>query len=133
MAYETFERTSVRVSDPTISVTTDGRIAINAAASRLLAKAAAQAVRILWDQATCCVALQAAPKNDTNAFSITFIEGRSATIAAKSFLKRLGWSADRRQTVPAKWNERQKMLEAQLPPGFVGWKNDTPGKKNTGS
>jgi hypothetical protein len=120
MAYETFERTSVRVSNPTVSVTTDGRIAVNAAASRLFAKAGAKAVRILWDKATCGIALQAAQKSDKNAFSVAFSEGRSATITAKSFLKYVGWSADRRQTVSAKWDEQQKMLEAQLPSGSVG-------------
>lgn len=127
MAYETFERTSVRVSDPTVSVTTDGRIAVNAAASRLFAKAGTKTVRILWDRVTCALALQAAQKTDRNAFSVAFSEGRSSTIAAKAFLKYIGWSADRRQTVPAKWNEQQKMLEAQLPSNFVG----TGGKKGT--
>lgn len=132
MAYETFERTSVRVSNPTVSVTTDGRIAVNAAASRLLAKAGAKAVRILWDQAKCGIALQGAQKSDKNAFSVVFSEGRSAIIAAKGFLKHIGWSADRRQTVSAKWNEQQKMLEAQLPSSFVGWKNGTPRKEDSG-
>jgi len=127
MAYETYERTSVRVSDPTVSVTTDGRIAVNAAASRLFAKAGTKAVRILWDKATCGIALQAAQKSDKNAYSVVFNEGRSATIAAKGFLKHVGWSADRRQTVSARWNEQQKMLEAELPSTCVG----TGGKKGT--
>jgi hypothetical protein len=125
MAYETYERTSVRVSNPTVSVTTDGRIAVNAAASRLFAKAGTKAVRILWDKATCGIALQAAQKSDKNAYSVVFNEGRSATIAAKGFLKHVGWSADRRQTVPARWNEQQKMLEAELPSSCIG----TRGKK----
>jgi hypothetical protein len=120
MAYETFARTSVRVSNPTVSVTTDGRIAVNAAASRLFAKAGTKAVKILWDKTTCGIALQAAQKSDKNAYSVSFSEGRSATIAAKSFLKYVGWSADRRQNLPAKWNEQAKMLEAQLPSIFVG-------------
>src|SRR6266536_827888 len=134
MAYETFERTAVRVENPTVSVAKEGRIAYNAAASRLLAKAGANAVRILWDKSTCGIALQAAQKSDKNAFSVAFSEGRSATIAGKSFLKYVGWSADRRQTVSAKWNEQQKMLEAQLPSSFVGTgrkkgttKNEDPG------
>ncbi len=133
MGYETFERTTVRVSNPTLSVTTDGRIAVNAAASRLLAKAGAKAVRILWDEAKCGIALQAAQKNDKNAFSVAFSEGRSATVAAKGFLKHIGWSADRRQTISARWNEQQKMLEAQLPSSFVGWKRSAMTKEKAGS
>jgi hypothetical protein len=133
MAYETFERTSVRVSNPTVSVTTDGRIAVNAAASRLFVKAGTKAVRILWDKATCGIALQMAQKSDKNAFSVVFTEGRSAIVAAKGFLKHIGWSADRRQTVSAKWNDQQKMLEAQLPPNFVGWKKGATRKEEPGS
>lgn len=118
MAYETFERTAVRVESPTLSVTTDGRIALNAAASRLFQKADAKAVTILWDKATHGIALQAAQKGDKNAFAIS--TQRSSTITAKRFLEHIGWSADRRQTVPARWNGQMKMLEAKLPGRFVG-------------
>lgn len=119
MAYETFERVAVRVEDPTVSVTKDGRIALNAAASRLFEKAGTKAVRILWDKTTCGIALQAVPKSDKNAFSVSF-GGRSHTITAKRFFDYIGWASDRRQTVPARWDERQKMLEATLPSRFVG-------------
>jgi len=120
MAYETFEKTAARVADPTVSVATDGRIAFNAAASRLLEKAGVRAVTILWDRSTCGIAFQAAKKGDKNAFSLALRPGRSGTITVKRFLEYIGWSADQRQTVPAKWNEQQRMLEAQLSSNFVG-------------
>ena len=132
MAYETFERTAVRVESPTLSVTTDGRIALNAAASRLFEKAGAKAVTILWDKATYGIALQAAQKDDKNAFSIS--TQRSSTITTKRFLEYIGWSAARRQTVPARWNGQMRMLEAKLPARFVG-KHEPKGAKqqtNTG-
>ncbi len=132
MAYETFERTAVRVESPTLSVTTDGRIALNAAASRLFEKAEAKAVTILWDKATYGIALQAAQKGDKNAFSIS--TQRSSTITTKRFLEYIGWSAERRQTVPARWNGQMRMLEAKLPARFVG-KHEPKGAKqqtNTG-
>lgn len=118
MAYETFERTAVRVEDPTVSLTADGRIALNAAASRLLEKAGAKAVRILWDKATCGIALQVAQKGDKNAFSVSF-KNKSHTITAKRFLKYIGWTSDRRQTFDARWNAQQKMLETELPPRLL--------------
>lgn len=132
MAYETFERTAVRVESPTLAITTDGRIALNAAASRLFEKAGAKAVTILWDKATCGIALQAAQKGDKNAFSIS--TQRSSTITTKRFLEYIGWSAERRQTVPARWNGQMRMLEAKLPARFVG-KHEQKGAKqqtNTG-
>jgi hypothetical protein len=138
VAYETFERTTVRVDEPVLTVAPlrDGRIALNAAASRLLEGAGVKAVKILWDKTTCGIALQAARKSDTNAYSISFGDRvHQATLSAKTFLLYIGWCADRRQTVPATWNEQQKMLEAQLPSSFVGnaGKKDTTRKESTGS
>jgi hypothetical protein len=123
VAYETYERTSVRVEEPvlTIAPIRDGRIALNAAAARLLQQAGVKLVRILWDKTTCGIALQAAKKNDTNAYSISLGKNfRQATLSAKTFLRYIGWSSHRRQTVPAKWDEGGRMLEATLPSQFVG-------------
>ena len=123
MAYETFERTTVRVEEPALTVAPigDGRIALNAAACRLLKQSGVKMVKILWDKATCGIALQAARKSDTDAYSIAFgPQGNSASLSGKSFLRYIGWSSDRRQILPAKWDERQKMLEATLPSRFVG-------------
>lgn len=120
MAYETFERRAVRVENPALSVRPEGRIAFNAAASRLLENAGVRTVRILWDKATCGLALQAAPKGDRNSYSIAFSRSRSATLTAKQFLQYIGWSSAIRQTVPANWDEQRKMMEAKLPPKYVG-------------
>lgn len=123
MAYEMFERKSVRMEDPAITVApvTDGRIALNAAATRLFEEAGVHAVKILWDKTKCGIALQAARKDDADSFSVAFGGRHSqASITPKTFLKYIGWTADSRQTVRAKWDAQQKMLEAELPPRFVG-------------
>jgi hypothetical protein len=121
MPYETFERRVTRTDDPALSVLADGRIALNAAATRLFQGARATAVKILWDKAKCGIALQAVKKGDKNSYSIYFSRGRSAFISARTFLPYIGWSSDRSQTVPARWNALLKMLEAELPAEFVGW------------
>ena len=123
MAYETFERRITRTEDPALSVLADGRIALNAAATRLFQGAGAKAVKILWDKAKCGIALQAVKKGDKNSYSIYFSRGRSASISAKTFLPYIGWSSDSNQTVPARWNAQLRMLEAELPAQFVG-RND---------
>ena len=121
VAYETFERKSVRVEDPAIAVTPNGRIAVNAPAARLFEKAGVKTVTILWDKATCGIALQAAPKGNKDSYALTFADGySSATLAARTFLRYIGWSSDVRQVVAATWNTQQKMLEARLPNQFVG-------------
>jgi hypothetical protein len=132
VAYETFERKSVRIEEPAITIASasDGRIALNAAATRLFQQAGVQAVRILWDKTTCGIALQSARKDDENSFSIAF-GGRSsqASITPKTFLKYIGWNSDRRQTVRAKWDPQQKMLEATLPSRFVGLREKKEAKR----
>lgn len=119
MAYEAFERTVTRPGSPMLSVLPDGRITFNAAASRLFQAEGVEAVRILWDREKCGVALKASGKSDRNAYSIYFSRGRSAAISPKAFLAYIGWSARKRYTVPAKWNQRQKMIEAELPRKFI--------------
>jgi len=120
MAYETFERKSVRVEAPAITVRPEGRIACNAAASRLLENAGVKTVKILWDRDACGLALQATDKGDDNSYTIVFSPSRSATVTAKLFLRYIGWSSNRRQTLRATWDAQRRMLEAKLPARFVG-------------
>ena len=122
MAYETFERQSVSIEDPAVTVAplSDGRIALNASAARLLKKAGITAVRILWDKATCGLAVQAAEKGSENSYSVVFGRGgRQAAFSAKAFLRYIGWSCARRQTFRGTWDEREKMLEVKLPSHYV--------------
>jgi hypothetical protein len=118
--YETFQRRITRTEDPALSVLADGRLALNAAATRLIQGAGVTAVKLLWDKAKCGIALQAAERGDKNSYSIYFSRGRSAFISAKTFLPYIGWSSNRSQTVPARWNAQLKMLEAELPTRFLG-------------
>jgi hypothetical protein len=120
LGYEPFQRRYTRIEEPAVSILPDGRIALNAASTRLFESSGMRAVIILWDKDKCGIALQAAKKGDRNAYSVAFNRGRSATISVKTFLPYIGWSATRRQTVPAKWNPQLKMLEAELPSRFVG-------------
>ena len=79
-----------------------------------------KAVKILWDRELHRIALQATKKGDKNAYSIARGgASRSSTVTVKAFLHYIGWSSDRRQTVAAKWDAQQKMLEAELPARFI--------------
>lgn len=119
MAYEVFQRTAVRVEKPTLAVTPDGRIALNAAAFRIFKKAGVLSVLLLWDRANYKLALKAAPKADKNAYAIS-ANRQSGTLAGKLFLGYIGWSAPKRILVDAVWNEKEKMLEVTVPPQYVG-------------
>lgn len=119
MAYEIFRRNSARVEEPAIAIAAHGRIAFNASCTRLLEAAGVVAVKILWDKDKCGIALQATVKGDTDSYSVVFSPGRSASITARSFLKYIGWSANNRQTVPARYDHELRTLKAELPPRFV--------------
>ena len=129
MAYEKFARTSVRVETPTLSLVPDGRITVNAAACRLLRGAGVKAVVLLWDELTHRVALKGASKGDRDAFAVSMQpDNHSGSLRAKSFLTYIGWNAPSRQTIPATWNESEKMLEAMLPPSFFKARHDSRGR-----
>ncbi len=120
MAYEVFKRTGVRVEQPALSLTPDGRIALNAAATRVLIAAEVRAVLLLWDKQNRRVAIKSAPKGDKNAYAVSLVSDRRAgSLRAKTFLGYVGWSAPQRETLPATWNEKEKMLEITLPREFL--------------
>ena len=115
MGYELFERSSIRVEEPTISIGASGLL-LNAAASRLMREAGARAAWLLYDKAAHKIALKAAPKAESNAYAISFTGQRSGSIRAKAFLAHIGWNAPKRKMLLATWNEKEKMLEVRLPP-----------------
>jgi|ERR1700693_5753656 hypothetical protein len=120
MAYEKYKRTRVRVESPAVSVIPNGTIAVNAAACRALIQAGVKAVVLLWDASNHTIALKAAPKADRDAFAVSIVPGtHSGSVRAKSFMTHIGWNAPKRQTVPATWNESERMLEAVLPAAFL--------------
>jgi hypothetical protein len=133
VAYEIFERGVIRVEQPVVSILPDGRLTLNAAATRLVQKAGVRTVRVLWDKLSCGIALQASEKGDKNSYTIAFSRGRSASISLKAFLAFIGWSSNRRQSVPARWNPQQKMLEAELPARFVGKRKQEKTGQETGA
>lgn len=121
MAYEVFKRTGVRVEEPTLAIAPRGIIAFNAAAGRILAAAGVKAALLLWDRNTNKFAVKATSKGDRNAYAVTLIPGRSSgSLRAMSFLNYVGWTAKHRQSLPATWNEKEKMLETTLPAKFIG-------------
>src|SRR4029077_18491492 len=120
MAYEVFKRTSVRVEEPALSLVPDGRIALNAAAVRVLTQARVKSVLLLWDKTSNRVALKDAAKGDKNAYAVSIVrDSHSGSLRAKSFLAHIGWSAPKRMMLPATWSEKEKMFEIVLPQEYV--------------
>lgn len=120
MAYEVFQRTGVRVEEPTVSIAPDGRMVLNAAVTRILSQAAVRYVVLLWDQSNARIALKSTSKGDRNAYMVSIVSGKSSgSLRAKTFLSYIGWKAERRETLSATWNEKEKTLEITLPRKLV--------------
>jgi hypothetical protein len=115
MSYKIFERSAVRVDDPSVSIGDSGLLRLNAAASRLMAKADAKAVWLLWDVEGKKVGLKAADKSDRNTYALTLGNRNAGSIRAKSFLAHIGWKMAQRRLLPATWNEKERMIEIHLP------------------
>lgn len=120
MAYEVFQRLTTRIDNPTLSIVPDGRITLNAGASRVLSGAGIKTVELLWDKSRLRIALKASTKGNKNAYAVSFNGGNgSASLRAKSFVSHIGWIAPRRVRLPAVWDEKSKMLEASLPRQYI--------------
>jgi|HubBroStandDraft_1064217.scaffolds.fasta_scaffold37568_6 hypothetical protein len=134
MAYEVFTRTSVRVEEPSVSLVPDGRMALNAAAVRILKGAGVKSVVLLWDKANNRIALRAAGKGDKNSFAVSTVrDSHSGSLRAKSFLGHIGWNAPKRTLLPATWNEKDRMFEITLPQEYVSLATRRDPKRKTGA
>jgi hypothetical protein len=118
MAYEVFSRTNFRVDTPAVSIVPAGRIVLNSAATRTLASKGIRFVLLLWDSSSHKMALRASPKANKDCYAVS-LGGHSGSVRAKAFFTHIGWNAPRRETLPAVWNENDKMFEVMLPPGFL--------------
>jgi hypothetical protein len=119
MAYEMFERTATRVDTPSLAIAPGGRVALNAAACRILIDAGVRTVVILWDKARGRIAIKPTPKGEKNSFTVSFTGHHSGSFRAQSFLRHIGWNAPKRVPLATAWNAAEKMFEASLPPQYV--------------
>jgi hypothetical protein len=123
MPYEMYTRTTVRVEEPALSLVPDGRIALNAAAVRILTQAGVKSVVLLWDKTNNRVALKAAAKGDKNSYAVSIVRNsHSGSLRAKSFLTHIGCNVPKRTMLPATWIEKEKMLEISVPREYLASK-----------
>lgn len=115
MAYEVFQRTAVRVDEPTLAITPDGRMVLNAAAARTFERYGVKFVLLLWDKSNLKIALKATHQDDKNAYAVSHVPSKHAmSLRAKLFLGYIGWSSSKREILPATWNDKDSKLEIAL-------------------
>jgi len=115
MAYELFSDKAAKFAPPELTIR-NGRIFLNVGANEYFTRLGALYAHLLWDRKACRLAIKAVKKEDDNAFRISTPKGRrGGTLSAESFLKYIRWGGKGIATVPARWNEAEHMLEAELP------------------
>src|SRR5579864_9620076 len=117
MAYEVFDNKATRLGTPALTVTTDGRLALNADAGDLLRSVGAKFTHLLWDAEARKIALRPLTKADSRSYklSVPHAHKRGMLVAAATFLRYIGWSPSIRVTLAIEWNENEKLLEVVLP------------------
>lgn len=117
VAYEVFDIKASRLGSPALTIAADGRLALNADAGDLMKGLGAKFVHLLWDAEARKIALRPLPRADARAYklSVPHAHKRGMLVAASTFMRYVGWPPSRRVTLPAEWNEKEKLLEAVLP------------------
>lgn len=115
MGYSIYERKNFRTSSPAVTVTSQGRIALNSPLSKLFHKMAVQSVLLMWDDEKRKVALRPITKKDNRSYSVAYSHDvAGASVSAHGFLKHLGWDG-KKHNVPAIWNDDESVLEFDIP------------------
>lgn len=118
MPFEVFTREFVRTTEPKVTITNLGRIAINNSASALLKKnPATEHVLLLWDKTTNRIGIQPIKKGDHRSYPLKAYgpKGRTGTgFSAVTFLKFIGYDYSETHSYPAEWGE--EMLMVTVPP-----------------
>lgn len=113
--YTLFTDKAVRVTKPTVAITTQGRFALNANAGDLLRSARAKYVQILWDEKAQKIAFRPVLRADANSYRLTSTPGkRGMYLTATAFVRSIGLDMSKRRRLPATWNEKEKALEVKL-------------------
>lgn len=122
MPYEVFSRKAPRLTNPAITINPAGRIYFNQGATTFFradkAKGDAKFVILLWDKAKFKVAFQPTNKKDQNAFRIAYShKGSGSMINVKTFLDWIKYDNSNPETltISAHWDEREKLLEIEIP------------------
>src|SRR5580693_3813990 len=114
MAYEVFDNKSTRLGSPAVTLSSDGKLSLNADAGDLMKAIGAKFVHLLWDAETHKIAFRPLTKSDSRSYKLTVSNAhkRGMAVSASTFFRYIGWIRSDRVTVPVQWNEKEKLLEA---------------------
>jgi hypothetical protein len=92
MAYEVFDYKATRLGSPALTITTDGRLALNGDAGDLLRSVGAKFAHLLWNAEARKIALRPLTKRDSRSYRLTVPRAhkRGMSVSAATFLRYIG-------------------------------------------
>ena len=120
MGWEIFDRKTTRTIDPTVTLTTLGRVALNRGATFILEKIAAEQVFMLWDSQSKKCAIKVTGKKDPRTYQLHFGKNRNgAGFSAVTFLNHIMYDWSETRMYPLEWNEAESMFTFSIPAEYL--------------
>jgi hypothetical protein len=116
MAWEIYNRKIMRSIEPTVTLTTLGRVALNKGASAQLEKLAAEYVLLYWDSETNRCGIKVIGKKDQRSYRLHYGKnGNGAGFSAVTFLNHVRYDWSQTRTFPLQWQEDENMFTFAIP------------------
>ncbi len=116
MGFEVFDRKVTRHIEPTVTLTTLGRMALNVGAVQTLKKVAAEFVLLLWDADAKMVAIKVIGKKEPRAYVLHYGDkGNGAGFSATTFVNFIKYDFSESRSFPLQWNEDGNMFTFNIP------------------
>lgn len=120
MAFEIFTRKIHRGKGPSVSFTTNGRMAFNKSATDQLEKVGAEKVFVMWDKDNNRIGIRPTTKKDPRTYDIHYSKkGNGSGFSASTFLKHIGYKETETHTLLASWEEQEGILVVEVPEEYL--------------
>lgn len=120
MAWELYRPERNTSGDPSVTLSTMGRMMFNKAATKKLSELKVRRAELLWDQTQGRMGIR--PSSSPNAiYSLRIPESLNHTsFSCSSFLNHIGYDWSKTRSFPATWDDQQKMYVIKLPKEHLG-------------
>lgn len=120
MGFEVFDRKVTRRIEPTVTLTTLGRLAMNTGAATLLLKVAAEFVLLLWDSEADKVGIKVIGKKEPRAYVLHFgKKGNGAGFSATTFMNFIKYDFSVSRSFSLIWDETGNMFTFAIPKEYL--------------
>jgi hypothetical protein len=115
MAYTIYDKKNSRTLPLAVTITTAGRISLNAPLTRIFHQNALKEVLVLFDDGKKRIALRPVKTKEARSYSLSYGPDLSqVSLSGRSFLKEIGWDG-KVHKIPAQWDPNKSIVEFNMP------------------